>query len=183
MTEQEIKENAKRAADEKLFCRLLCKFEYEPRFILPLKASEGLFLSAIESGMSFDGYLVERFQNVDSLKALEPEQSELARRKGLFDSLDVPQLETGSLQQIFAYLVTESECVYLELGSPDSREISFETGLCVDCSDTGLRIVRFDTGMRRDRSATFIPYSSVVRLVFGTRSLKARKKYLSNNPQ
>ena len=178
MTEKEIIETAKRAAEEKLFCSLICKFEYEPRHILPLKVSEGLFVSAIESGMGFDGYLVERFENVGSLAALDPAAGKLAREKGLFFTVETDLPEAGSLQQVFAYLVNNSECVCLELGSPDSREVAFETGLCVDCSDTGFSIIRFGSDLRRDRSATFLPYSSLIRLTFATKALRTYKKYL-----
>ncbi len=178
MTEQAVKETAAKAAGERLFCSLLCKFEYEPRHVLPLKTSEGLFLSAIESGMGFDGYLVERFENVASLTALPPEAGELAGRGGLFDRLEVPAAEIGSLQQIFAYLVGEGECALYELGAPDSREITFGTGLCVDCDGEGFKVIRFGSDLSRDRSPFFIPYSSLVRLTFGTRALRAYRKFV-----
>ena len=178
MTEREIKETAEKAAEERLFCSLLCKFEYEPRHILPLKVSEGLFLSAIESGLGFDGYLVERFENVASLTALPPEAGEFAARKGLFDRLEVPPVETGSLQQVFAYLVGSGECAEYELGAPGSREIEFGACRCTDCDGNGFYAIRFAFDLSRDRSPVFIPYSSLVRLTFGTRALKRYGKYV-----
>ncbi len=178
MNGEQIRQTIENCISGRLFCSVLNKFEYEYRHLLPVKSSEGLFLSMIESGMSLDGCLIERFENVGHAVPAGDFARRIADREGVFDSLEVPPIEIDTFSQIFAYLVNNVCPVCLECGSTDDRAITLLTGLVTDCSDVSLRFQRFGNDLRWAGKPVTIPYEAVVRLTFGTRALSDIGKIL-----
>jgi hypothetical protein len=102
-----------------VICKLPIYMAYNENYynLIPLKASDQLFLAINEDDFTFDGFCIARFGDVKKMHIKRDKYDEIIQSEGLLDNLCVPEinLENGgtvfdSLKGIGKNIVVSQHC-------------------------------------------------------------------------
>ena len=182
MTTEEIKAILQTCAEENRFCTIRNLAESDERFLLPLRVEDTFYLSAVESELHLDGFLIDRTDCADLIIPAGEQSAALAQSLRLTETLRIPDMDISAPNRIFAWLASSGCAVYLECVHPGRQDVGLFLCTVTDCTPETFDIRCFDTACHWDGGIRTLPYEAVRRIVFGSGILRSYEAILPPMP-
>ena len=182
MVTEETKAILQACIAEKRFCAVRNRLESEERFLLPLRMEEEFWLSAVESELKTDGFLIDRLSNIDQIHPSGDGSLELTASLHIAETLRVPDIDLAAPDHIFAWLASSGCAVLLECVHPGRADIDLFSCAVTDCTAETFDIRCFDADCRWKGGILTVPYDAVQRLSFGSGILRSYEAVLPPMP-
>ena len=179
MTKTEIKALVNTAIEDNKLMNVYFRFDANYYNIIPLAANDKLFLAAIEDDFIMDGFAVYRFKDLMKAKIKNDKCDEILRSEGVFDKLDIPDIDISSWQTVFESLKATGENIIVEKQSLDEDEWEFVIGRIEDIYKKFAYVRHFDAdGIWQDEPYR-IPYTEITNITFKNRYVTVFSKYVN----
>jgi hypothetical protein len=150
--------------------------------LVPLKASERLFLAIDEDDFIFDGYRISRFKDVRKMRIKTGKCDEILRSEGLFNNIGIPEIDLENWQTVFEGLKAMGKNIIVQYETESGNNNGFWIGkidrVCKNC----LYMYHFDADGIWETEPCRIPYNEVTSVTFDSRYVNVFSKYLPEAP-
>lgn len=178
-----IKTLVEQAARDSNIANVFMKYNENYYNLIPLKASDQLFLAINEDDFIFDGFRVSRFRDVTSLHIKNDKCNEIIKKEGLFQSLTIPEIELDNWESVFISLQTIGKNIIVQYETPEGTEDNFTIGKIDRVYKSCLYIYHFDADGIWEREPYRIPFQEVTSVTFESRYISVFTKHIPDAPK
>jgi hypothetical protein len=184
MKETDSRKIVAECAARRQFCRAVFRFEYTPHPLLPLSTGDECFLAGDGSGLTLDGFVIRRFDDISSVNPISGPLAELAGAAGSYAPEELPPVDITDFGSAAASLFRMGKNVIIERcdASGDSRVVEILPCRIISCGPLGCVVLPFSTSAGWARSPVRISFPEILRISFGQSSLELFSKYLPPCP-
>lgn len=150
--------------------------------LIPLRASNRLFLAINEDDFIFDGFRISRFRDVSALQIKNDKCDEIIQCEGLFDSLQIPKINLENWETVFDSLTAMEQNIIVECETAEGNNDTFTIGKIARVYKRCLYMYHFDADGIWAGEPCRIPYSEVTSVTFGSRYIDIFTKYIADAP-
>lgn len=150
--------------------------------LIPLKASEQLFLAINEDDFIFDGFRVSRFRDVKEIHIKSDKCDEIIRNEGLFNNLCIPEINLKNWTTVFEGLKDIGENVIVEYETAEGEDDDFTIGKIEQVYKSCVYMRYFDADGIWNNDLYRIPYNEVTSVTFDSRYINVFSKYIPQAP-
>ena len=147
--------------------------------LIPLKASDQLFLAINEYDFIFDGFRVSRFRDIKEVQMGSNKFNEMIQGEGLLDNLHIPEINLENWQTVFEGLKDIGNNVIVEYETADGEDDNFTIGRIDQVYKSCLYMYHFDADGIWELEPYRIPYTEVTSVTFDSRYINVFSKYIS----
>ena len=183
MTKNVAKRLIGEAACDRKIARVTMVYQTFSYSLIPLAASDRLFLAVQEKDFAFDGFRISRFRDVADVRVGHDKFDEMLRDEGLFHALRVPEIDLESWQAVFEDLKAMGEYVIVEYETAVGERDDFTIGKIDRVHRGCLYMYHFDAEGIWEDEPYRIPYTEVTSVTFGSRYVGVFAKYVSDAPR
>ena len=151
--------------------------------LIPVKASDQLFLAINEDDFIFDGFRVSRFRDVTKLRVKNDKCDEIIKNEGLFQNLSIPEIELENWESVFNSLQTIGKNIIVEHETPEGIDDNFAIGKIDRVYKNCFYIYHFDADGIWEKEPYRIPFQEVTSVTFESRYINVFTKYIPDAPK
>ena len=181
MTRSELKLFLVEAELRKLLCKVYFSHDGFDEYLIPLKSSERLFLSAFEDEFMLDGYSISRIKDVEDFVLAPPAFQTILYEEGIINSIETPDIDITDWYSSFKWLEDQGRYVIAERKTYDEDGF-FVIGKVMRVGKTGVYIWHFDANGIWDEYPTRVMYSEITNVTFSNRYVEVFAKYIGAPP-
>ena len=150
--------------------------------LIPLKASDKLFLAINEDDFIFDGFRISRFRDVTRVRIKNDKCDEILRSENLFDNLYVPEINLESWETVFEALRAIGKNIIVEYETAEGIDDNFTIGKIERVYKNCLYMYCFDANGIWEPKPYRIPYNEVTSITFDSRYISIFSKHIPEAP-
>jgi len=150
--------------------------------LIPVKASEHLFLAIDEDDFIFDGFRISRFRDVKKVRVKNDKCDEIIKNEGLFDNLHIPEINLENWKIVFDGLKSIGKNIIVEYETAEGKHDNFTIGKIEKVYNNCLYMYRFDADGIWQPEPYRIPYTEVTSVTFNSRYINIFSKYIPAAP-
>jgi len=152
--------------------------------LIPLKASDRLFLSIHDDDFIFNGFRISRFRDVEKVQIKSDKCDEIIRKEGLWEGFQAPEIDVKNWQTVFESLkeMGNNIIVKYEYETPEEKAYIFTIGKIKCVYKNCLYMYHFNADGTWDIEPYRIPYTEVTSVTFNSRYVDIFSKYIPEAP-
>ena len=182
MTKKTIKELMDEAASNLKIANVYMSYNENYYNLIPLKASNQLFLAINEDDFIFDGFRISRFRDVKEMRIKNDKCDEIIQNEGLLNDLHIPEINLENWQTAFERLKNIGKNIIVEYETPEGKDDNFTIGKIGRVYKGCLYIYYFDADGIWETEPYRIPYSEVTSVTFDSRYINVFTKHITQAP-
>ena len=182
MTKKKIMQLISEAASDLKVANVFMVYNENCYHLIPLKASDRLFLAINENDFIFDGFRISRFRDVKEVHIRDRIFDDIIRREGLLDDFTAPEINVENWQTVFENLKKLGKNIIVEYETPEGKDDTFSIGKIDKVYKNWLYLYVFDADGIWDEEPYRIQYTEVTSVTFESRYVSVFTKYISGAP-
>ena len=182
MTKKQIKELMAAASDNMMVANVNMVYNENYYNLIPVKASERLFLAINEDDFIFDGFRISRFRDVEEVRIKNDKCDEIIQNEGLFDNLCIPNINLESWKTVFDDLNHIGKNIIIEYETKEGKDDNFTIGKIERVYKDCLYMYYFDADGLWEDEPYRIPYTEVTSITLESRYNNVFSKHISPAP-
>jgi len=147
--------------------------------IIPLKASNSLFMAINEDDFVFDGFCISRFRDVEKLRIKNDKCDEIIKSEGLLKNLSIPKINLECWETVFEDLKIIDENIIVQYETVEGKDDQFTIGRIKRVYKSCIYMYHFDSDGKWESELYRIPYNHVTSVTFNSRYIRIFSKYIS----
>ena len=151
--------------------------------LIPIEASDRLFLAINEDDFIFDGFRISRFRDVKAIRIKNDKCDEIVRSEGLLNNPSLPKINLENWQTVFNDLKKIGKNIIDEYETEEGKDDNFTIGKIERVYKDCLYMYYFDADGLWDAELYRIPYTEVTSVTFNSRYVNVFSKYIPPAPQ
>ena len=182
MTKKTVKELINKAASDLKVVNAYMIHNENYYNLIPLRASDRLFLAINEDDFIFDGFRISRFRDVEEVCIKNDKCDEIIQREGLFKDLHIPEINLESWKTVFDGLKNIGKNIMVRYETPEGQDDNITLGIIERIHGSCLYMYYFDADGIWQPELYRIPYQEVTSVTFDSRYINVFSKYISKSP-
>jgi hypothetical protein len=182
MTKKEIKELTAEAIEHLRLAHVDMTYNENYFNLIPIRASERLFLAIVEQDFIFDGFRVSRFRDVERIRVKNNKCDEIIRSERLFENFSFPELDIASWQTVFEGLKNIGKNIIVEYETADGEDDEYTIGRITKARKDHVYIHHFDANGVWQPKPWRVPFSRITSVTFDSRYVNIFSKYIPEAP-
>jgi len=150
--------------------------------LIPLKASDQLFLAINEDDFIFDGFRISRFRDVKEVHIKNDKCDEIIQSEGLLNKVYIPEINLANWQTVFEGLKDIGMNIIVEYETAEGEDDNFTIGKIERIYKGCLYMFYFDADGIWNTEPYRIPYNEVTSVTFDSRYINVFTKYIPQAP-
>jgi len=182
MTKKKIMQLISEAASDLKVANVFMVYNENYYNLIPLKASEKLFLAINEDDFIFDGFRISRFRDVKELRIKDDKCDDIIRSERLLDDFTAPEINVDNWQTVFEDLKELGNNIMIRYETPEGKDDDITLGKIDRVCKNWLYLYVFDADGIWEEEPYRIPYTEVTSVTFESRYINIFTKYISEAP-
>jgi len=182
MTKNTIKELMDEAASKLKIVNVHMVYNENYYYLIPLKASDKLFLAINEDDFLFDGFRISRFRDVKEMRIKNDKYDEIIQSEGLLNNVYIPEIDLENWKTVFDGLKNINKNIIVEYETAEGKDDKFTIGKIKQVYRGCLYMYYFDADGIWETEPYRIPFSEVTSVTFDSRYINVFTNYISQMP-
>ena len=183
MNKRNVKELINEAASNLIIADVHMAYNEKYYTLMPLRASNQLFLATNLYDFSFDGFRISRFRDVKKVRIKYGKYDEIIQKEGLLNNLHIPDINLENWQTVFEDINDIGENIIVEYETAEGKNDNFTIGKIERVYKRCLYMYHFDADGIWELNPYRIPYVEVTSVTFSSQYINVFSKYIPKAPK